>query len=105
MLLTFLVLVAIGVAAFVERHEIQRLLAPPLEHLRTASAMAEGAEAQRITRWRFPAGAGGHLKTGMTGSLCARDNCFASWRVVAVEDSSIVVEISANGVRARKPKS
>jgi serine/threonine protein phosphatase PrpC len=104
-LLTLLILLAIGAAAFSKRHEIGRLLPAGFAHFRTASVIAERTDARQITRWRFPAGGERHLKAGMTGSLCARDNCFASWRVVAADRSSVVLEISVNDIRARKPKS
>ena len=96
--------VAAGAAAYLRRNHIAPVLAP-LAGVGIASTTGEGAEAQHITRLRFPARPDHHLRAGMTGSLCVRNDCFASWRVVSSDRASVVLEIRLNDVRKRQPKS
>jgi protein phosphatase len=96
-------LIGLTAVAYLKWTGIQRLV-PALT--RTGPPPESAGNPQRITRLRLPAGNGQHLSAGMHGSLCTTSNdCFASWRVVAADRSSVVLEIRMNDTGKRRPKS
>lgn len=97
-------LVGLGGGAYLKRNAIVQRLAPALT--RTASPPESAGKRQHITRLQLPAYNNRHLSAGMSGSLCATaDNCFAFWKVVAADRSSVVLEIRMNDTAKRRPKS
>ncbi len=101
-------LAAVGAAAYLERDAVALRLAPSLARLRDAwiSRQEPGSNPARVTRVRLSAERNRHLRTGMTGSLCTAPNdCFGSWTVIAVDGSSVVLEIRMNDAAVPRSKS
>jgi PPM family protein phosphatase len=101
-------LVAAGAAAYVERDAVVRQLVRPLARLHNAWIWRQGHSSRpaRVTRVRLSAIGNRYLRVGMTGTLCAPSNeCFCSWTVIAVDGSSLVLELRVNDVAAPRSKS
>jgi len=90
------VLASAGATAYFARNRVTEAFASPLAHLRNAWTSRGGPASvpPRITRIRLATEHDRDLRAGMTGSLCtAPDHCFGSWTVIAVDRSSVVLEI------------
>jgi protein phosphatase len=101
-------LAAAGAFAYFERDAVARRLAPPLGplHHSWTSRQGAGSTPARVMRVRLSAEDGRRLRAGMTGSLCIGSNdCFGSWKVIAVDVSSVVLEIRMNDAAVRRLKS
>jgi protein phosphatase len=99
---------ATGAAAYLARDGLTQRLGPTLARLRDpwTSEQGPGRMPAHITRVRLSAERNGHLRTGMTGALCTTPNdCFGSWTVIAIDRSSVVLEIRMNDSAAARSKS
>ncbi len=99
------VLVGLVGGAYLKWRGIAPRLAAPHTPFQTALPRESFSKPQRVARLRFPAYNNRHLTAGMSGALCAAANdCFAYWRVVAADRSSVVLEIRMNDTGKRQPK-
>jgi protein phosphatase len=96
----FACLVGLSGAAYVTWNRGVQRFVPPFK----GPAALASATPQHITRWQLPTN-DRHLRAGMSGSLCAAaDDCFGSWRIVAADRSSVVIEFRMNDTGKRQPK-